>query len=188
MYVRDLIDKARRFLHQDRPSRALRDSRRRRLSLETLEGRTLLSSLPAVPSGLVDVISNDDSKAMPISDRAFQQALDSISNPSISGVALQIDWSDIEPTMPANPSMPLAKELDQKALARLSNLFCAAATPEPGYPHGKWVQLLVFPGFFSPGWVLDSVQTDTFTVQYGSQKKNQQLPLPLPFLTNTAYF
>jgi hypothetical protein len=41
------------------------------------------------------------------------------------------------------------------------------------------VQLLIFPGFFSPGWALDGVKTDQFPLQYGPGKgKVETLPMP----------
>jgi hypothetical protein len=69
-----------------------------------------------------------------------------LSNPSMSGVAVQVNWSDIE-----------ASE-DKPDWSQLDALFAAAAK--------KWVHLIMFPGFFSSPWALEGVQTDLFEIQY----------------------
>jgi len=105
------------------------------------------------PSGLVVVVENK-----PQQDRLDLRALD---NPSISGVALQIRWRDIEPVQ----GKPDWSKLDQ--------LFARAESSK------KWVQLLIFPGFFSPSWALEGAQTVMFPIQYGPGKGTlERLPLP----------
>jgi hypothetical protein len=75
----------------------------------------------SVPSGLVVDITP-------------QQKLDlrAVNNACISGVALQIHWSDIEPVQ-RNPDW-----------SKLDELFAAAEASK------KWVHLEIFPGFFAP--------------------------------------
>jgi hypothetical protein len=108
----------------------------------------------AVPSGLVVVIENRPQQA-----RLDLQGLD---KPFISGVALQIHWSDLEP-------------LEGKAdWSKLDQLFAAADASH------KWVQLLIFPGFFSPAWALQGVQTEQFPIQYGPDH-GTVAPLPVPW-------
>jgi len=105
------------------------------------------------PSGLVVVIENK-----PQEPRLNLQALN---NPFISGVALQIRWRDIEPV----PGKPDWSKLDQ--------LFAAAESSN------KWVQLLIFPGFWSPSWALEGARTELFDIQYGPGKgAMEKLPLP----------
>jgi hypothetical protein len=105
------------------------------------------------PSGLVVVIEDK-----PQEPRLNLRALE---NPYISGVALQIHWSDLEPA----DGSPNWSKLDQ--------LFTAAESQK------KWVQLLIFPGFFSPAWALEGVQTETFPLQYGPGKGTlTKLPMP----------
>jgi len=108
----------------------------------------------APPSGLVAVIQNQ-----PDQDRLDLRALN---NPSISGAALQIHWSDIERA---------EGKLDW---TKLDQLFAAADSSK------KWVQLLIFPGFFSPAWALQGVQTEQFAIQYGPSQ-GTILPLPMPW-------
>jgi hypothetical protein len=74
---------------------------------------------------------------------------------------LQIRWRDIEPVQGA-PDW-----------AKLDQLFAAADSSK------KWVQLLIFPGFFSPPWALEGAQSATFAIQYGPGKgTRERLPLP----------
>ena len=110
--------------------------------------------LDSAPSGLVVVIEDK-----PHADRLDLRALKS---PFMSGVALQIHWSDLEPV----EGKPNWSKLDQ--------LFAAADSSK------KWVQLLIFPGFFSPAWALEGVQTELFAIQYGPGK-GTVLPLPMPW-------
>jgi hypothetical protein len=111
------------------------------------------SMLGPAPSGLAVVLTTKD-----LTDPKWLTALN---NPSISGVALQIHWSDIEPVK------------DKPDWSKLDELFSAAAASK------RWVQLLVFPGFFTPAWALQGVQTDTFPIQYGPGKGTlTTLPMP----------
>jgi hypothetical protein len=112
----------------------------------------VLNGIP-VPGGLVVVLTTED-----LNKPSWHQAL---SNPSINGVALQIHWSDLEPVK------------DKPDWSKLDDLFSAAVSSK------KWVQLLVFPGFFTPTWALKGVQTDTFPIQYGPGKGTvATLPMP----------
>jgi hypothetical protein len=116
-------------------------------------GQTLGLSDTSLPSGLVVVIEN----------KPQQERLDlvALNNPSISGVALQIHWRDIESAQ----GKPDWSKLDQ--------LFAAAESSH------KWVQLLIFPGFFSPAWGLEGAKTETFPLQYGPGKGTlERLPMP----------
>ena len=107
----------------------------------------------AAPSGLVVVIENKPQQP--------QLNLQALNNPLISGVALQIRWRDLEPV----PGKPDWSKLDQ--------LFAAAESSR------KWVQLLIFPGFWSPPWALEGAQTLTLPIQYGPGKGTlEKLPLP----------
>ena len=108
----------------------------------------------STPAGLVVVII----------DKPQASSLDvaALRNPCISGVALQIHWADLEPA----PRQPNWSKLDQ--------LFAAAESSH------KWVQLLIFPGFFSPPWALEGVKTETFPIQYGPGK-GTEMRLPMPW-------
>jgi len=81
------------------------------------------------PNGLVVVLENKPEEN--------QLGLRALKNPYIRGVALQIRWRDIEPVR----GQPNWSKLDQLLAAAESS--------------NKWVQLLIFPGFFSPSWAIE---------------------------------
>jgi hypothetical protein len=119
----------------------------------TDSGPSRASTGNSAPNGLVVVIENKP--------RENQLNLQALNNPYISGVALQIHWSDLEP-VEGNPDW-----------SKLDQLFAAAESSK------KWVQLLIFPGFFSPPWALQGVHTETFPLQYGPGKGTiAKLPMP----------
>lgn len=108
------------------------------------------------PRGLVAVIKDVPQDA--------SLDLSALSNPYISGVALQIHWADLE----AAEGKPDWSKLDA--------LFAAAQKSK------KWVQLFIFPGFFSPAWALKGVQTDQFPLPYGPGA-GTVATLPMPWDT-----
>src|SRR5581483_4321485 len=106
------------------------------------------------PSGLVVVLP-------PAASPSQSLDLTSLSNPHISGAALQVNWRDIEPAQ------------GTFNWSNLDKLFAAARVSK------KWVQLLIFPGFFSPAWALEGVQTDQFPIPYGPGNGTvAKLPMP----------
>jgi hypothetical protein len=108
----------------------------------------------ALPNGLVVLLPSGEKNY-----RSMKLQL--LGNPFMSGVAVQVNWSDIE----ANEGKPDWSQLDA--------LFAAAAAGN------KWVHLIMFPGFFSPPWALEGVQTDRFEIQYGPGKgTSAKLPMP----------
>jgi hypothetical protein len=109
----------------------------------------------SLPSGLVVVIRNNPDRALDLRP---------LNNPTISGVAFQIHWGDIEPVQ-GKPDW-----------SKLDALFNAAESSK------RWVQLLVFPGFFSPGWALEGAETEPFPIQYGPGK-GTVMKLPMPWDT-----
>jgi hypothetical protein len=121
---------------------------------QTGVGRPCGSTADVVLSGLVVVLP---------SGRKSDPSLDlpALRNPYVSGVALQINWRDLE---------PVEGQLDW---SRLDALFSAAEASK------KWVHLLIFPGFFSPAWALDGAETDLFPIQYGPGHGTEaRLPMP----------
>ena len=79
----------------------------------------------------------------------------------MSGVAVQINWRDIEPVQ-GKPDW-----------SKLDALFAAAISSK------KWVQLDIFPGFFSPEWALEGAKTDLFIIPYGPDHGTvAKLPMP----------
>lgn len=108
----------------------------------------------AIPRGLVVLL--------PSGERNYRSLnLQALNNPSMSGVAVQINWRDIEPVR------------GEPDWSQLDALFAAAESSK------KWVHLIMFPGFFSPAWALEGVQTDQFKIQYGPGKGTvARLPMP----------
>lgn len=105
------------------------------------------------PTGLVVVLPPGKQKA--------RLGLEAFNNPLIRGVAVQINWRDIE---------PVQGQLDW---SRLDEVFAAAESGK------KWVQLLIFPGFFAPAWAKEGAETETFPVQYGpGHGAVESLPMP----------
>lgn len=106
----------------------------------------------SAPRGLVVVI--EDKPGAP-------NDLKAIENPNISAVALQIHWSDIEPA---------EGKFDWD---HLDALFASANSSH------KWVQLLIFPGFFAPEWAKQGAETQMFPLQYGPGHNTlEKLPMP----------
>ena len=127
------------------PGRSRRGKGRLGLFFESLETRVVPSGLGPKPTGLAVLIQNNQEDSRPVPDCEFQQDLQTIANPYISGVALQIDWKDIEPDPPTytNPGDLVPNNL---RLDRLNQLFKAAA--DAGH---KWVQLDIFAGLLVSG-------------------------------------
>jgi hypothetical protein len=110
------------------------------------------SSNDTIPSGLAVVLP---------SGRYQSLNLQALSNPFMSGVAVQINWRDIEPVQ-GRPDW-----------SKLDELFTAAESSK------RWVQLAIFPGFFSPTWALEGAKTDLFEIQYGPGHGTvTKLPMP----------
>ena len=85
-------------------------------------------------------------------------------NPSISGVAFQIRWNELEPTE-GSPDW-----------SRVDTFLSNATTAH------KWVQLCVSAGFFTPAWALAGVKSDQFTIPYGPDA-GRIAALPMPWDT-----
>lgn len=84
------------------------------------------------------------------------------SNPLIAGVALRINWTDVEPGA------------DQFNWQILDQVFTEATASH------KFVVLTVVPGFGTPTWALAGVATATFARQYGPEA-GQSGTLPMPW-------
>jgi hypothetical protein len=107
------------------------------------------------PSGLAVVRPVLNSQQ---NDQALKAVLN---NTFISGIAFQIAWRDVEPAQ---------GKLDW---SQLDELFAEAEAAR------KWVQLVVYPGFFTPEWALAGVKTEEFPIPYGpGHGKLEKLPTP----------
>ncbi len=86
----------------------------------------------------------------------------SYTNPNIAGLTFRTSWADIEPTE------------GNFVWTKLDTVFDNAEK------NGKWVELILIPGFGTPAWALQGVPIAIFSVNYGPGK-GDQLPLPLPW-------
>ena len=112
------------------------------------------STADATPSGLAVVLPTGDTRDQSVNLQALNNSL-------MSGVAVQINWRDIEP-VEGKPNW-----------SRLDGLFAAAESSN------KWLRLSIFPGFFSPAWALEGAKTDVFEIQYGPDHGTPaKLPMP----------
>lgn len=108
----------------------------------------------AIPRGLAVVLPTGDTRDLSENRKA-------LNNSFMSGVAVQINWRDIE---------PVEGRFDW---SRLDALFAAAESSN------KWLRLSIFPGFFSPEWALDRAKTEVFDIQYGpGHGTPTKLPMP----------
>ena len=87
-------------------------------------------------------------------------------NPSIDGVIVRIDWKDLEP------------QENSFRWQILDSVFSQARA------NGKWVGLIIVPGFGTPDWALSGVKTGLFDKKYG-RGSGQKAVLPLPW--NAVY-
>jgi hypothetical protein len=111
------------------------------------------AALAPRPTGLIAVIKNKPGQPF------FKHTFD---NAHVAGVALQIHWNEIELTE-GTPDW-----------SRLDAFVSEAAGA------GKWVQISVYAGFFTPAWALQGVKTDRFAIQYGPEVGMVE-PLPMPW-------
>ncbi len=133
----------------------------------------LPASSPRKPRGIYAVVALDEPRAGdPPPDLP---AL--VANPAVSGLAVRIFWSSLEP------------EKGRYDWSRLEQAFAAVA------PANKTIQLIVLPGFGTPRWVLSEVPScdgfiaggsapqgcgkATFEISEGVFRgENRELPLP----------
>jgi hypothetical protein len=87
-------------------------------------------------------------------------------NPCVEGVTIRRYWEKLNPAQGVYD------------WTELKSMFALAHT------HSKKIHLIIAPGFYSPPWVLDSLdateKTDYFIVPHGP-KRNEKWPLPLPW-------
>lgn len=119
-------------------------------------------SIPTQPTGLTAVNNLEPSAprgsffdGILFDDRTY-------TNPNIAGITFRTSWADLEPTE------------GNFNWSKLDTVFNASEK------NGKWVELVLIPGFGTPAWALQGVQTGTFSVLYGPGK-GEDLSLPLPW-------
>jgi hypothetical protein len=83
-------------------------------------------------------------------------------NPNVAGLTFRTSWADVEPAE------------GDFVWTKLDTVFDNAEK------NSKWVELVLIPGFGTPAWAVQGVQTATFGVKYGPDK-GEDLLLPLPW-------
>lgn len=101
--------------------------------------QTCASSERLTPEGIAVVVPLFGSQA-------WSRLPQGMADPYIRGVMVQVRWQDLEP------------EEGKYDWSQLDKVFDAAEKSR------QWVHLAVFPGFFSPAWALQGVQTDNFQI------------------------
>jgi hypothetical protein len=114
-----------------------------------------------MPYGISVVNSIDASRIGKLFDTS-NPTLNAYSNPNTSGVTFRTSWADIEP------------EEGQFDFSKIDTVFANAEK------NGKWVELILIPGFGTPGWAMQGVQSGMFTIPYGPGS-GMSLPLPVPW-------
>jgi len=88
--------------------------------------------------------------------------LNAYTNPNTSGVTFRTSWADVEP------------EGGKFDFSKIDVVFAEAEK------NGKWVELILIPGFGTPPWAVQGVQSAMFVVGYGPGA-GTSLPLPVPW-------
>jgi hypothetical protein len=88
--------------------------------------------------------------------------LNAYANPNTTGVTFRTSWADVEP------------EEGKLDFDKIDTVFANAEK------HGKWVELILVPGFGTPSWAMRGVQSGTFAIPYGPGS-GTPLPLPVPW-------
>ena len=119
-------------------------------------------NIPTRPTGITAVNNTEPSTQTGefFDGKLFEDQ--TYTNPNIAGLTFRTSWADIEPSE------------DNFVWTKLDTVFDNAEK------NGKWVELVLIPGFGTPTWALQGVPTSTFSVLYGPGKGNE-LALPLPW-------
>lgn len=88
--------------------------------------------------------------------------LNAYTNPNTSGVTFRTSWADVEP------------EDGKFDFSKIDTVFANAEK------NGKWVKLILIPGFGTPSWAMQGVQSGMFAIGYGPGS-GKLLPLPVPW-------
>jgi hypothetical protein len=113
------------------------------------------------PHGISVVNSIDPNRVGRLFDTS-NPTLNAYSNPNTSGLTFRTSWADVEP------------EDGKFDFSKIDTVFANAEK------NGKWVELVLIPGFGTPGWAMRGAQSGMFAIPYGPGK-GTLLPLPVPW-------
>jgi hypothetical protein len=112
------------------------------------------------PSGISTVNLIDASRVGTLFDPS-NPTLNAYTNPNTAGLTFRTSWADVEP------------EEGQFEFRKIDTVLANAET------NGKWVRLILLPGFGTPSWALQGVQSGMFSIQYGPGTGTaRRLPMP----------
>jgi hypothetical protein len=113
-----------------------------------------------MPYGISTVNLIDASRVGKLFDTS-NPTLNAYTNPNTSGVTFRTSWADVEP---------------DEGKFDFSKIDTVLANAEK---NGKWVRLILVPGFGTPGWAMQGVQSGMFSIQYGPGTGTvKRLPMP----------
>jgi hypothetical protein len=113
-----------------------------------------------MPYGISTVNLIDASRVGQLFDTR-SPTLNAYTNPNTSGVTFRTSWADVEP---------------EDGKFDFSKIDTVLANAEK---NGKWVHLMLIPGFGTPNWAMQGVQTDLFAIEYGPGAGTvKRLPMP----------
>lgn len=111
-------------------------------------------------SGISTVNTVDANRVGQLFDTS-NPTLNAYTNPNTSGVTFRTSWADVEP------------EDGKFDFSKIETVFANAEK------NGKWVELVLLPGFGTPNWAMQGVQTLKLAIPYGrGVGKVKVLPVP----------
>lgn len=116
---------------------------------------------PRAPNGISTVNPIDAHRVGQLFDTS-NPTLNAYTNPNTSGVTFRTSWADLEP------------EEGKFDFNKIDQVFDNAEK------NGKWVELILIPGFGTPSWAMQGVLSGTFPIPYGPGN-GMSLPLPAPW-------
>jgi hypothetical protein len=125
------------------------------------EDQAPVSARTNVPNGISAVNSIDPQRVGKLFDTS-NPTLNAYTNPNTSGVTFRTSWADVEP------------EEGTFNFSRIDTVFANAEK------NGKWVELILIPGFGTPSWAMQGAQSGMFIIGYGPGS-GMSLPLPAPW-------
>jgi hypothetical protein len=114
-----------------------------------------------IPYG-ISTVNHVDAERVGKPFDASNPTLNAYVNPNTAGVTFRTSWADVEP------------EEGKFDFSKLDTVFLNAEK------NGKWVALILIPGFGTPGWAMKGVRSGTFAIEYG-RGSGKSLPLPVPW-------
>jgi hypothetical protein len=154
-----------------------------RISLDTIYSTALTVTGSQTAEAKLSLRSGQENRSQATTlapaDAAVVNYIDNLlDNPAVSGVALEITWKLLNPGNPgSDPSNPPAGTYNWNPL---NDVFTAVTDWNAANPTArpKTIQLLILPGFNSPGWVFSDIDASicgTYAVSGSAQRARAEL-------------